>query len=402
MTLAQTDWQKTPQSWNAVDPEIQEKLDVGCARFSEQIPDSPFGAHTVVIWETDPSQKRIEFQLQQFAATGMKWVKDYMCIIGEAGETPQQTIERWKKNPESLILPHYLQYCKTARSLGLKILLRVDGSLFYYKSGGKKMTPESIAAYREAMTLLVNALKDYIQDWEIDNEPNMGNEKPTVSPEDYVALVKAGYEGIKAADPHARVYAGATAMLQCLDKYPFPYIDRMLKAGLLNYCDVFSFHPYRMPYSADNIPEHGSEFHPWKTWGDYEKQIKDLKLHLKKASGKDFSIAATEVGYPADFMKDTKQRKITLQTQAKYDQRMMIMDHYLGVYPRINFAFKRQLINPYDMESNFSMISADWIRVPKYFASIPVCALLDSRDKPIKLSVKASRGENAAAVETRH
>lgn len=379
--FAQAGWKVNPQPWEKLPVEIREGLQLGNARFSDQIPDSPFGAHTVMLSE-GVDNDRIEQVLGLYAATGMKWVKDYTNASG----LPREVEAEWEKTgkvPESLVPDRYMTFFKTARRLGLKVLLRIDANI----GNDNDFSPEVLANYTRFLKMFVSQTKDYVDAWEIDNETNIGKDDPPfyrMTPEEYVSLVEAGYKGIRAADPKAKILGGAASMLQCLDKYPYPYFDRMLKAGLLKYCDVFSFHPYRQPYRNNNIPEHASEFYPWRIWKTYEAQIVDLKARLKKASGRDFPIAATEVGYPASFNKESKQRTISLQTQAKYDLRMMIMDHYLGVYPRINFAFKRQVRDLYNVEAHFTMMNPDWIRQPNYFATTALCSMIDSRDTPVK------------------
>jgi hypothetical protein len=189
-------------------------------------------------------------------------------------------------------------------------------------------------------------------------------------------------------DPKARVYAPASAMLQCLHDYPFPYIPRLLDAGLLNHVDVFSFHPYRQPYTRANVPEHASEFHPWRIWGSYRRQIDDLRSRLRIRAGRDVPIAATEVGYPTHADSASGVREISLATQAKYEQRMMIADFALGLRPRIQFIFKRPWNDPNEAEHNFNLVNADNTKRPAWYAVRNICSLFDDTLKPADVRVE--------------
>jgi hypothetical protein len=207
------------------------------------------------------------------------------------------------------------------------------------------------------------------------------------------------YKAIKAIDPSARVHAGVLSMLECMSpaekggREPYPalkscYIDGLIAAGLLDCCDVVSFHPYRQPYVLENIPEHASEFSPWNKWKDYIEQIQALKARLKKAKSKDIPISITEVGFPTHYNPGTGQPVISEEAAAKYTLRAHIMDHWLGIDPIIHFAFKRQVQGLFELEAHFSMITPEWVRQPRYFAMGALASLLDNRDKPLETPVR--------------
>lgn len=353
---------------------VRERAGLINARCSAEIQSSPFGTHTSSLWERHEADRIAEY-LQEVAAVGFKWVKDY--IHGAVGEGEDWREKTWQFSP------HYEAYLRTAAALGLRVLLRVD----FYFHGKLPTTPEARQAmachYRQA----VRCFKPWVRDWEIYNEPNLGNENPHISPEDYVQMVQTASAVIRAEDPQARVYAPAVAMLQCLHTKPFPYIPKLLEAGLLDHIDVFSFHPYRQPYVRVNIPEHGSEFHPWRVWGSYAQQIADLRARLGASTGREIPLAATEEGYPTHMDRETSLQEITLVTQAKYEQRAMLADFLAEVRTRINFIFKRPFVDPYGQEANFNLVNPDNSKRPAYFAAQNICAVFDDTLKRAPFSV---------------
>jgi hypothetical protein len=345
-------------------------------RSSAAIPGNPFGTQTTSLAEGH-EVGRLPDYLKEIADAGYKWVKDYIA----AGDVPLNADWKrmWAEFP-----PHYEQYLRTATGLGTKVILRLDYPRW---RGQEPTTPEAHEAVAHFFRQVVRRHKTWVKDWEIDNEVNIGNEKPRVAPEEYVSIVKVASRAIRAEDPQARVYAPAMAMLQALHAYPFPYIPRLLDAGLAKYIDVFSFHPYRQPYQRVNIPEHASEFHPWQVWGSYRRQLDDLRARLRAKGGREVPIAATEVGYPTHTDRTTGVRQISLATQAKYEQRMMIADFALGVRPRIQFIFKRPWNDPFELEHQFNLVNSDGTKRPAYRAVQNVTALFDDTLSPAPMSV---------------
>ncbi|MCC7493917.1 MAG: hypothetical protein IT204_16290 [Fimbriimonadaceae bacterium] len=329
-----------------------------------------FGTQTTCLQEGHESGRLPQF-VGEIAATGFGWVKDW--IGGGQVRPGEELAARWGTVPE-----HWLVYLRTCRELRLRVLLRVDWPRYDGREPSSPAGLAAVAAYYEAMA---RQLGGWVDDWEIDNEPNIGNERPRVSPADCAAITAVAAAALRRGDPGCRVYGPATAMLQCLHTAPYPWVDRAVAAGLLESLDVFSFHPYRQPYRADNVPEHASEFHPWTVWGSYEQQLTDLRARLA-AAGRPLPLAATEEGYPTTTNRATGQREISYLTQAKYEARAMILDFALGVRPRINFIYKRPWSDPHEDEHQFNLVNADGLRRPAWQAAQNVCAVLDDSLRP--------------------
>ena len=280
---------EAPRPWSSLAPPLRDALQQGRLLYSHQIPQGPFGAQLPTM-DDRIDKKNVVFLLDQFSATGLKWIRDgavtgYMVDDRTVSPMKEQMDEFW------------FRYCEEAKKRGIRVLATIRVAGMGNKAYGAGEHGREMLA--EWCRIAVPALKPWIKDWELGNEPN-----PEIPPAEYVAACRTVYPIIKEIDPEARVYGGAVAMLECMSpaskggREPYPdrdscYLDGLLDAGLLAFCDVFSFHPYRQPCVPENIPEHASEYAPWSKWPDYVTQIKALKARLREASGGDFRIANT-------------------------------------------------------------------------------------------------------------
>ena len=114
--------------------------------------------------------------------------------------------------------------------------------------------PDNLDDFEDFLTALVNRYKDRVQYWEIYNEEDghdwgsigcMGDDVPG-----YVALLKRGYETIKANDPSAQVLIGGLAMLG-EDATNQDFLKDVLDNGGGPYFDIVSFHFYNGQETAD-------------------------------------------------------------------------------------------------------------------------------------------------------
>lgn len=93
--------------------------------------------------------------------------------------------------------------------------------------------------------------------WEVWNEPNISNFwLPVPDPATYTDLVQGAYAAIKAADPTATVLAGALS--PAVDEVdgtgisPVTFTTECYTAGIKDYFDHWSVHPYCYPAAADD------------------------------------------------------------------------------------------------------------------------------------------------------
>lgn len=398
--VARPQQKPAPPSLDDLDAAVRRALLPRFKRSSE-IGDSPFGTHTCSTLSEGMGDPQV--LIRDISRAGFKWVKDYIPAGNmPAGADPEDFLAQWNQ-PK----PSGVAYLELARKSKLNVLLRLNQLSV---AGKPPATPEARRLFARWCRLQVRHYKQWVKDWELGNEPNGGNEHPLIKPEDYALLCKEAYREIKAEDPQARVWVGATAMLQCLHDWPYPWIRKALAADLGG--DGFSIHPYRQPYVRLNFPEHGSQFHPWNFWPDYAAQIADLREaidHGKLVAGADghVPIAATEEGWPTNLSDHTWKQEISFLTQAKYEQRAMLLDFWLGIRPRINFIFTRSFQNIYHVEAQFQLVepyqsnimnwadpeNRDALFRPAYLAAAAVCANVDDTLKKTSQPVEVPAAE---------
>ncbi|WP_139379531.1 hypothetical protein [Zoogloea sp. LCSB751] len=372
--IAQTQ-QNVLRTYSNLPSNLKSLVPSGGPRTSAEIQASPFGTHTTVINEGgDPA---IVSKLPDLiSAAGYKWVEDYAAVGALDGLSPTTAASRWNRQRSRAI-----EYVKRLHDLGISVLIRID-PLPWRQLKNSPPSDEQIAGGAQFASLVVKDLKPWVRDWQIWNEPNIGNENPVVPAPLYVQIAASVSKAIRAEQANAVIYGPGTAMLQSLAAKPLPWIDQALDAGLMKYIDVFSYHPYHQPYLRTNIPEHASEFYPWKRWGTYEAQIKDLRTRINAAAKRNVPIAATEDGIPT-FTNADGEQQIPPIVAAKYELRRNLLDAWLGVNPRIQFVFYRQASNQdYESEASFNTLTSNGDLRPLYYAVQNLYGILDGSHHP--------------------
>jgi len=354
------------RTFDQLSPSIRSELQVLSPRKTIDISSNPFGTHTTVLKEGHERNNLPSF-LSSISDAGYTWIKDY---FGSNQVTSSQSPgSYWNSFPD-----HYYEYFSEAKKLGFNILIRLD----FPRIDGRIPTSASDMEYVSRFyKRAAQEFGQYVDDWEIDNEPNLGNRTPWITEAQYENIAKVAAQAIHEGDPGSKVYGPGIAMLQAMADSPRPYIPNLINEGLLNHIDVFSYHPYRQPYKPFRYPELASEFEPWNRWVSYRNQVTALRTMVNNKP-----LAVTEMGYPTNFNRSTDQRDISLLTQAKYEQRSMMMDFELGVRPVINFIFKRPFQNTtgdgkYELEYHFNIIDPDNSKKPIYYAVQNINAIVD-------------------------
>lgn len=127
--------------------------------------------------------------------------------------------------------------------------------------------------YRHFVRALAERYRGRVPFYEVENEPNSSHSGLT--PQDYVRIVRAVHESVRAADPAAKVYGiSGTANF-------VPFAEKVFAAGGAGYLDGVSIHTYVTP----QLPEQAN----------LAGKLDDLKAAIAK-TGRPLSIVNSETG----------------------------------------------------------------------------------------------------------
>lgn len=166
--------------------------------------------------------------------------------------------------------------------------------------------------------------------WEMYNEPN-GFWRPKTNVEDYIKLALATGKAIKAAAP-AECYVGPA-----VSGFEFSFLESCFKAGLLNYWDAVSVHPYR-----GGEPESASD----------EYRRLRLMIDRHKPKGKTIPVLSGEWGYSSKGMSE--------EQQAKYLSRQWLTNLMNRVPVSIWYDWHNDGPDPQENEHNFGTVRHEY------------------------------------------
>lgn len=150
-----------------------------------------------------------------------------------------------------------------------------------YTEGGARYHPlaneASVAAWKRFVEAMTVRYRDRISHFEIWNEPNLSGfwQPDDPNPRLYVHLVAETAPIIRRQAPEAVIIGGVVSRL------PADYIREMFEAGLADFIDIFSFHPY------GTVPEY------------YVPSVRVLRRLIDRYNP-DIPIWQGENGFPSD------------------------------------------------------------------------------------------------------
>ncbi len=186
-------------------------------------------------------------QAKDLAEMGFDWAKGFLSWE-QAGSGPKYHFADVDNQMR--------EFVKYADHVLIRLNWPVPGGI-----GNPPRSPGDLEAFRAMTEALARHCREKWRPkglktiaYEIWNEPNLkfewgGNPNPA----EYVALLKAGYQGIKAGDPEALVISGAVSSGGNYDDLAF--IQAMYDAGAKPYFDALGSHPYGGSYSPDTPPQ---------------------------------------------------------------------------------------------------------------------------------------------------
>lgn len=121
---------------------------------------------------------------------------------------------------------------------------RVLGMLCYWTPWVTPYTDQAITAFGRYCERVARRYRGRVPVWEVWNEPNSPDFWGS-TPECYVKLLRAAYEGVKRGDPDALVLGGS------LSGVDLHYLRRLLDLGAARWMDALSVHPYTFGWDPE-------------------------------------------------------------------------------------------------------------------------------------------------------
>lgn len=204
-------------------------------------------------------------------------------------------------------------------------------------------TPEFKEAFTKWAVAAVQHFKGRGYLWEMWNEPNGGFWKSADKTGDYIALAKATGEALRGAGligPKGEAFIGpATSTID------LPYLEACFKAGLLDYWDAVSVHPYRQ-----NAPE------------TVEDEYRSLRLLIHQYAPKDkvIPIISGEWGYSSAWNSLGKDETARAELQGKYLPREFLTNIANDVALSIWYDWHDDGADPKEGEHRFGIVSNEY------------------------------------------
>ncbi len=240
--------------------------------------------------------------------------------------------------------------------------------------------PADTEHFEDLMHFLADRYSGKVQAWEIWNEQNLAdNSGGTVNPAGYLELLKAGYNGVKDADPQAQVLFGALTPtgvnlpdLAVDDVLYLEQIYAINNGEVSNYYDVLGAHPG----SNNNSPDQMWPDNPGPDgWSDhrsfYFRRIEDMRAVMVANGDADKDIWLTEFGWSTlnqapgygygEFISD--------QTQADYLARAFEIGRTEWPWMGVMFVWNLNysvITDPADEKHPWATLTQDWSPRPSY------------------------------------
>ena len=194
----------------------------------------------------------INYWMSQVKSLGLGWVKQ------------QVEWALFEGNPGQMDWSGYDAVVNAANDHGIKVMFSVvdapHWSRTYFDDNVEGAPPDDLTRVADFLGRMVDRYQGRIHAIEVWNEQNLDREWDTaegVNAERYVEMLRLSYQAIKSRDPNIIVISGALSPtgLNCNEPYPecpptgrpiirddLVYLDSLIAAGFLNYCDCVGTH----------------------------------------------------------------------------------------------------------------------------------------------------------------
>lgn len=267
-------------------------------------------------------------------------------------------------------------YLEAVKDNNLDELLILGFSCKY--TGGKSpTTTEQLNYFKDYCFRAATATKQYgVNSFEVWNESNLAND---LTPELYVAMVKAASDGVKEANPDAKVYAGGLAYVTVPYTKDFLYwtdtVLALLKAedekrtDGKSYIDGWSYHIYcsgeqpensNIPYAITrNEANEVTKYGYFTTMGDLAAAVQEK---LNQYGYNNIPLVVSETGHASETKYDETYSGGAEMMQANYELRDFAMMYdktdYVNFYNAVSkqnkdseYERKLGLLNSYRSDS---------------------------------------------------
>ncbi len=209
-------------------------------------------------------------------------------------------------------------YIPAMAEKGVKVLVSVVTAPAWAREQGVDTSrhgpPADPAQYAEFVTALLERYPGQIHAVEVWNEQNLDREWTSVnglSAENYISLLSATNDAVKAVDPGVIVVSGALSPTGLSDGVrawdDFVYLDQMIAAGLLDNADCIGVHHNGInvspDYTWDTVPNdptaqfRGPFDNPHHSWSF--RSTLDTYASKVQVAGGDQKLCVTEFGWPS-------------------------------------------------------------------------------------------------------
>ncbi len=267
-----------------------------------------------------------------------------------------------------------------ANDRGLKVIVSVTNAPEWVDPDGG--IPADATPFRNFMEYMADYFQGRVHGWEIWNEQNLAYEVGGyVEPTEYVGLLRAGYEGVKAGDPHAPVLFGGLTPTGVTDPSiaidDVQYLEQIYaynNGEVRNYFDHLAAHPGSNNNPPDTMYPHNTGPGEWSNHPSFyfrrmEQQRQVMVNHGDAAK----QIWLTEFGWSTENQAPGYEYGADVSEQDQANNLVRAFEIARHEWPwmgpmmvwNLNYS---TMVDPADEKFPWSVVNSDWSPRPAYEA----------------------------------
>jgi polysaccharide biosynthesis protein PslG len=269
-------------------------------------------------------------------------------------------LEESKGQPNKWYVGQADKCVNMAKKRGLEVLITMHMTPDWANGDkGTAAPPSDVKDFGDFMTWSADHFKGRVSAYEIWNEPDPDQKFFTGTTAEYVAMLKAGYTGVKESDVDAKVVLGAPSTNDDA------WIKEIYELGAKDYFDIMATHPYQAV--ADAPPEYPDDGNKW--WLSHFPTVLEV---MKEYDDEDKEVWFTEFGYSTHSNSpDVKnhQRGVSEAEQAAYLVRAF--EYVQQKYPTVTAMYiygERDRVDADTHLNGYGILKSDLEPKRSYFA----------------------------------